>query len=83
MILDPIPELRPEELLHPKSKVLSPPAIQESVPVFDGKFRISEDAVVSAGGEFVASLGTGRTVSVRGTLRYQTSDRSPEAILHK
>ena len=63
MILDPIPELKLEAPQYPKSKVLFLPAIQESVPVFDGKFRISEDAVVSAGDEFVASLGAGRTVS--------------------
>ena len=37
-------------------------------------FRISEDAVVSAGDEFVASLGAGRTISVHGTLRYQVCD---------
>jgi hypothetical protein len=41
---------------------------------FRWQFRISEDAVVSAGDEFVASLGAGRTVSVHGTLRYQVCD---------
>jgi len=74
MIPDPIPELKLEAPQYPKSKVLFLPAIQESVPVFDGTFRISEDGVVSAGDEFVASLGAGRTLSVHGTLRYQVCD---------
>jgi hypothetical protein len=74
MILDPIPELKLEEPQYPKSNVLFLPVIQESVPVFDGKFRISGDAVVSAGDEFVASLGAGRVLSVHGTLRYQVCD---------
>ena len=73
MILDPIPELKPGEPRYPKSKVLFLPAIQESVPVFDGRFRISEDAAISAG-EFVASLGAGRTVSVHGKLSYPVCD---------
>jgi hypothetical protein len=30
--------------------------------------------VVSAGDEFVASLGAGRTLSLHGTLRYQVCD---------
>jgi hypothetical protein len=74
MTLDPIPELKLEEPQYPKSKFLFPPAIQEPVPVVDGRFRISEDVVVSAGDEFVASLGAGRTVSVQGALRYQACD---------
>jgi hypothetical protein len=69
MILDPISELKPEEPQYLKLKVLFLPAIQESVPVSDGKFQISEDAVVSAVDDLVASLGAGRIVSVHGTLR--------------
>lgn len=74
LILEAPPELKLDPPRYPESKVLYLPAINESVPVFEGKFRISEDVTVSADRQFVGSIGTGRTVTIKGTLLYQACD---------
>jgi len=68
------PELKLQSARYPNAQVLYLPAIKESVPVFEGKFRISEDVVVSADRSFVSSLGTGKTLTLKGTLLYQACD---------
>jgi len=46
-------------LRYPEAKVLYLPAIQESVPVFEGRFRVFQDIVVSADKRFIDSLSVG------------------------
>jgi hypothetical protein len=63
---------------YPESKVLLLPAIGEKVPVFEGKFRIAEDVVVSFDKDFSQALAagpaSGTPLVVDGNLRYQACD---------
>ena len=63
---------------YPESKVLLLPAIGEKVPVFEGKFRIAEDVVVSFDKDFsqavAAGPASGTPLEVDGNLRYQACD---------
>jgi len=63
---------------YPKSKVLLLPAIGEKVPVFEGKFRIAQDVVVSFDKDFsqavAAGPASGTSLNVDGNLRYQACD---------
>ncbi len=76
LILDPPPELKLEAARYPESKVLYLPVIKESVPVFEGKFRIVQDAVVAADRKFMESIAAGKTLTIRGHLLYQACDSS-------
>lgn len=69
------PEIEPTSLAYPRSKILYLEAIKEHVPVFEGKFRIVQDVNVAASRDFIGSLGPeGRTITVRGDLKYQACD---------
>ena len=63
---------------YPVSKVLLLPAIGEKVPVFEGKFRIAQDVVVSFDKDFsqavAAGPASGTPLNVDGNLRYQACD---------
>jgi peroxiredoxin len=63
---------------YPASKVLLLPAIGEEVPVFEGKFRIAEDVVVSFDKDFSQAVAagppSGTPLNVDGNLRYQACD---------
>jgi hypothetical protein len=64
---------------YPDSKILYLEAIQERVPVFEGKFRITQDATVipSEALDVARSLvGTQKTISITGELRYQACDKA-------
>jgi len=58
-------------LSYPSSKILYLKAIDEHVPVFEGKFRIVQEITISRSREFLAALGGGKEVVVTGDLRYQ------------
>jgi hypothetical protein len=74
--LDPAPEAKQDEVVYPPSKILFLKAIKERVPVFEGKFRITQDVTVSADRAFIKSLGTGKTVSFKGNLNYQACSKT-------
>ena len=75
LVIDPLPNLEFRPAVYPQSKILFMPAIQERVPVFEGKFRIRQDVNVSSVAEFSGSLGTaGKTLTIHGTLHYQACD---------
>ncbi|MGA8222650.1 MAG: protein-disulfide reductase DsbD domain-containing protein [Candidatus Acidiferrales bacterium] len=70
-------ELAP--VVYPSSKILYLEAIQEHVPVFEGKFRIIQDVTVnfSPTSDIVRSLvSAGKTISINGELRYQACDKT-------
>jgi hypothetical protein len=69
------PDFRFSPLRYPDAKVLFLPAINESVPVYEGKFRLVQDVVVSSDRQFIGSLTQARTITLRGTLFYQACDR--------
>jgi len=75
LVIDPVSQLEFKPAVYPPSKTLFLPVIRESVPVFDGTFRISQDVKVNSGAEFWGSLGKdGRVFTIIGTLEYQACD---------
>ena len=78
-------ELAP--VTYPVSKVLYLEAIQEHVPVFEGKFRIIQDVTIkfSPASDIVRSLvSSGKKISITGELKYQACDKRvcypPESV---
>lgn len=64
---------------YPASKTLYLEAIKERVPVFEGKFKITQDVTVSAsklGDGARALFGAQKRLSIEGELRYQACDKS-------
>jgi len=77
LTIDPMPGWELKPAVYPASKNLYLPVIQENVPVFDGTFRISQDAKVSSTSEFWGSLGKdGKTFTIVGKLEYQACDKT-------
>jgi hypothetical protein len=74
--LNPVPEFKAGEVKYPEAKVLFLDAIKESVPVFAGKFRISQDVTIAASREFMKSIGQGKTISIHGEFKYQACDKT-------
>jgi len=74
LMIETSPELRLLPLRYPNAQVLFLPAINESVPVYQGKFRLSQDVVVSANKQFISTLAQPKTITVSGTLLYQACD---------
>ena len=72
--LDSAPELKLDATIYPQPKALFLPAIKETAPVFGGKFRIAQDVTISADRSFSSSLGQGKTISIKGQLKYQACD---------
>jgi Disulphide bond corrector protein DsbC/AhpC/TSA family len=76
LTIDPIPEVELKPQAYPASKTLYLPAIKESVPVFEGAFRISQDVKVSSGGLGGALSKDGTIVALSGKLEYQACDKT-------
>jgi hypothetical protein len=79
LVLQDLPGVELQPVVYPSAKVLYLAAIQENVPVFEGKFRITQDVTVtpSKPADGVRSLVSAqRTVSVAGELKYQACDKT-------
>jgi hypothetical protein len=77
LVLDPIGGLQFMPAVYPDSEILYLPAIKESVPVFEGTFRIGQDVQVKASSEFWGSLGKdGKLFTISGKLEYQACDKT-------
>ncbi len=77
LTLNPVAGIEFAPVAYPSSKVLYLEAIQEHVPVFEGKFRITQDATVTASKtrDIVRALvSAGKTISITGELKYQACD---------
>jgi AhpC/TSA family/Disulphide bond corrector protein DsbC len=77
LTLNPVAGIEFAQVAYPSSKVLYLKAIQEHVPVFEGKFRITQDATVTASKtrDIVRSLVSAeKTISIAGELKYQACD---------
>jgi AhpC/TSA family/Disulphide bond corrector protein DsbC len=64
---------------YPSSKILYLEAIQERVPVFEGKFRITQDVTVTpskTGDAARALVSAQRAISIVGELKYQACDKA-------
>ena len=77
LVIDGLREMELKPVIYPASKTLYLPAIKEKVPVFEGRFRISQDVKVSSSSEFWGSLGKdGKTFTIAGKLEYQACDKT-------
>jgi hypothetical protein len=77
LVIDPIPEIELKPAVYPQSKTLYLPAIKEQVPVFEGTFRISQDAKVSSSSSFFGSVPKeGKVLTITGKLEYQACDKT-------
>lgn len=75
LVMDPTPGMEVTPVNYPKAKILYLPAIQEKVPVFEGKFRLTQDLKVSSEAKFSSSLlPDGKTFTIAGKLEYQACD---------
>jgi peroxiredoxin len=75
LVIDPLPEFEMRKASYPAAKILFLPAIKESVPVFEGTFRVRQELKVNSMAEFSGALGTdGKKVTVKGNLEYQACD---------
>jgi hypothetical protein len=75
LLIDSMPSVQFEPAMYPHSRILFLPAIKESVPVFEGTFRITQDLQLTAAADFSSSLGAdGKTVTITGKLEYQACD---------
>ena len=71
------PEVALTPPTFPASRVLYLEAIKEQVPVFEGKFRVTTEAKISANPDFIKSLGpTGKTMTIAGQFNYQACDKT-------
>jgi hypothetical protein len=75
LVMDSTPGMEFTPVNYPHAKTLYLPAIKERVPVFEGKFRLTQDLKISSAAEFSNSLGTdGKTFTLAGKLEYQACD---------
>jgi hypothetical protein len=78
LMLHETPGIELAPVAYPVSRVLYLEAIQEHVPVFEGKFRITQDVTVkfSRTSDIVRSLvSSGKKISIAGELKYQACDK--------
>ena len=75
LAIDASPEFALDPVVYPTPKVLYLEAIREHVPVFEGRFRITQDVTVTRSPDFVRSLGSGKTTTIAGELHYQACDQ--------
>lgn len=77
LVIEQVPQLELKPAVYPASKILFLSAIKESVPVFEGTFRISQDVKVNSGSAFWGSLGEeGKLFTITGKLEYQACDKT-------
>ena len=62
------------ELSAPPSRKLNLPAIHETVPVYEGKFRMSRDLTVAQTQDLAPLLDPERKLAIEGSFRYQACD---------
>jgi hypothetical protein len=79
LILQGLPGIELQPVVYPNSKILYLEAIQEHVPVFEGKFRVSQDLTITPSrisDGLRAVFSHERTISITGDLKYQACDQT-------
>jgi hypothetical protein len=64
---------------YPSAKTLYLPAIKEQVPVFEGRFRISQDVTVNPAkiaDALRAVISADKKITITGDLAYQACDKT-------
>ena len=73
LLMEESPDIKMPPLQYPEAKVLFLPAIKESVPVYEGTFRLRQDVVISSDRKLLSSAQA-KTIHLRGTLLFQACD---------
>jgi hypothetical protein len=79
LALQEIPGIEFQSVVYPGSKTLYLDAIKEDVPVFEGRFRITQDLTVTpskTADAIRAVFSHKRTVAIKGELMYQACDKT-------
>jgi hypothetical protein len=79
LIVHEVPGIELAPVTYPSSKILYLETIHEHVPVFEGKFRITQDVTInfSRNTDVLRSLvSAGKTISISGELKYQACDKT-------
>ena len=79
LALQEIPGIEFQSVVYPGSHTLYLEAIKEQVPVFEGKFRITQDLTVTpskTSDAIRAVFSHKRTVTIKGELKYQACDKT-------
>ena len=71
---DSSPNFAAQTVKYPKEEKLFLPVIKETVPVFQGKFRVTQDITMASDKALQAVLSGNREVKISGKLRYQACD---------
>lgn len=64
----------PHEVSFPKAQMLHLPAIDETVPAYTGRFRLTRDITIAAADKVKPLADASGRFTVEGTLRYQACD---------
>ena len=65
---------RAHEVAWPPSRKLRLEAIHETVPVYEGKFRLTRDLTIAQEKDLTPLMGADRQLTVEGAFRYQACD---------
>jgi len=76
LTLQRLPGIELQPVAYPSPKTLYLEAIREHVPVFQGKFRISQDLTVTPSDALRSVFSKEWTISITGDLKYQACDRT-------
>ena len=79
LVLYPSGAIEQAPVIYPSSKILYLEAIKEQVPVFEGKFRFTQDVTITAskaGDGLRAIFSVGKTISIAGEVQYQACDKT-------
>ena len=74
MKLDESPGWKADPVVFPAAKTMRLEAIHETVPVFEGKFRLLETITLAGAQQIEPLLDAQRNLAVTGELRYQACD---------
>jgi len=72
--LDPSPNYKAAAAEYPKADILFLPAIKETVPVYQGKFRVTQDVTAAGGNVLQPIIAAKGELKITGKLRYQACD---------
>ncbi len=69
-----LPAAKPADVVFPVSKMLRLEAIKETVPVFDGQFRLRREVTIADEKSVKPLVDSSGNLTIQGTLKYQACD---------
>jgi hypothetical protein len=68
------PAFQPDPAVFPQSKSMTLAAIHETVPVYEGRFRVMETITIANGQDLQPLLGADRNLTIEAAFHYQACD---------